>query len=167
MTHNRINLKNIFLMLISLTFIACNNSDDILSNEIVGTYEGTLTLDSGKSVESAKTLNGIATAVVNMVGDRIEVHCFGDNFDTTVMLDIYHNGDEINACLTGDEFEQMYGHMLGQNHMNGNGSEWMQHLNNDHQVGDEHFGGFNMPKNSFNYTFRTENGGFHFQGVKQ
>ena len=54
--------------------------------------------------------------------------------------------------------------------MNGNmqnmSSEWMQHLNNEHQDDDEHFGGFNMQNHSFEYTFKMENGEFHFQGTK-
>ena len=62
----------------------------------------------------------------------------------------------------------MYGHMMGQGHMNGNmhnsGSEWMQHLNNEHEDSDEHFGGFDMQHRSFKYTFRMSNGDFHFQG---
>jgi len=160
------NIASILLIAISVVFISCDKNDDISYNDVVGTYEGTLTIDSGKSADSAKTLNSTATAVISMVGDQIEVHCFGDNFDTTIMLDLYHDGDAINVCLTGDEFEEMYGHMQGQGHMNGNGSEWMQHLNNDHQDGDEHFGGFNMQHHSFNYTFTTDHGVYHFQGTK-
>jgi hypothetical protein len=160
------NIASILLIAISVVFITCDKNDDITYNDVVGTYEGTLTIDSSKAIESAKT-NSNATAVVSMVGDQIEVHCFGDNFDTIIMLGLYHNGNEINVCLTGDEFEEMYGHMQGQGHMNGNGSEWMQHLNNEHQDSDEHFGGFDMQHHSFNYTFETDNGNFHFQGIKQ
>jgi hypothetical protein len=155
------SIASILLIAISVVFISCDKNDDISYSDVVGTYEGTLTIDSGKSAESAKTLNSTATAVVRMMGDQIEVHCFGDNFDTTIMLDLYHDGDAINVCFTGDEFEEMYGHM------NGNGSEWMQHLNNDHQDGDEHFGGFNMKHHSFNYMFETDNGNFHFEGTKK
>lgn len=167
-------LKNIGLLFsfTLLTFIvSCEKSDDLINNDIAGTYEGTLTIDLGKKTDNSKTTNNIATAIVSMVGDQIEVHCFGDNFDTTIMLDIYENGSDISVCLTGTEFENMYGHMVGQSNMNGNmqnmDSEWMQHLNNDHQSGDEHFGGFDMQHHSFNYTFTTDHGNYHFEGTKK
>jgi len=74
------------------------------------------------------------------------------------------------VCYTGADFEDMYGHMLGEGHMGdnmqGNNIEWMQHLNNDHQQGDEHFGSFNMQDHSFNFLFKTYNGDFQFQGTK-
>ena len=50
--------------------------------------------------------------------------------------------------------------------MQHNSSEWMQHLNNEHQEGDEHFGSFDMQHHSFNYTFRMSNGDFHFEGTR-
>ncbi|GGK46466.1 MULTISPECIES: hypothetical protein [Flavobacteriaceae] len=151
--------------------ISCEKSDDLVSSEVSGTYIGTLTSNvSGKSTVAKS--NTAATAVVKMVGNQIEVHCFGDDFDTTIMLSLYEDGDMINTCLTGNDFENRYGHMLGQgNMMNGsmhtNGNEWMQHLNNEHQDGDEHFGGFDMIHHSFNYTFKMNNGEFHFQGTKK
>jgi hypothetical protein len=111
-----------------------------------------------------------ATVVVNRVGNQIQVNCYAEDFDTTIMLGTYNHNDEVMVCLTGEEFENMYGHMLGQGHMNGNmqnnGTEWMQHLSNEHQEGDEHFGGFDMQHHSFNYTFRMSNGDYHFQGTR-
>ena len=64
--------------------------------------------------------------------------------------------------------------MLGQGHMNGgmmgdmqnNETEWMHHLNDEHQDGDEHFGGFDLQHHAFDYTFRMSNSANHFQGVK-
>ena len=160
--------------IMSLIFIySCEKSDDLISDDITGTYIGTLTLNqAGKSSETAKAEAVPATIVINEVGNQIQVHCLTEDFDTTVILDIYHNGDDIMVCLTGDDFENMYGHMYGQgNMMHGNmqhnSSEWMQHLNNEHQEGDEHFGSFDMQHHSFNYTFRMSNGDFHFQGIRQ
>uniref|UniRef100_UPI004049C318 hypothetical protein n=1 Tax=Gelidibacter sp. TaxID=2018083 RepID=UPI004049C318 len=154
---------------VALLFTACNNNDDVVYSDVVGVYEGTITADVAAKSTSSKS-NSTATAVVTMVGDEIEVHCFNDDFDTTIMLKLYEDGNMINTCLTGTEFSTMYGHMMGQSNMKGNmqnmSSEWMQHLNNEHQETDEHFGGFNMQNNSFDYTFKMETGNFHFQGTK-
>ena len=164
------NLNRLFLISLVLTLIACEKSDDLNSNEIIGTYIGTITTDISSKLNTSKTDNS-ATAVVSKVGDKIEVHCYGGDFDLTVMLETYHNNDNIMVCLTGSDFENMYGHMLGQGHMNGNmqnnGTEWMQHLSFEHQASDEHFGSFDMQHHSFNYTFKMNNGDFHFQGLKK
>ncbi len=158
---------SVFAFTFGLIFNSCNNNDDLNYSEVSGVYLGTLTTEvSNKS--SFSTIPPIATAVVTMVGDQIEVHCYSEDFDITIMLDIYENGDTIIPCLTGDDFENMYGHMLGQdNHMNGNGTEWMQHLNNDHEEGDEHFGSFDMINHSFEYKFIVGASEYHFQGIKQ
>ena len=164
------NLKVIFTLVIVVIFFACEKNDVLNDDQITGSYIGTISTDvSGKSSISATFKP--ATADINMLGNQIEVHCYGEEFDTSVILDIYHKGDDIMVCLTGDDFENMYGHMYGQgNMMHGNmqhnGSEWMQHLNNEHQEGDEHFGGFDMQRHTFNYTFKMSNGDFHFQGTK-
>lgn len=160
-------LMSVFAIAFGLLFNSCNNNDDLNYSDVEGVYLGTLTTDiSNKS--SSSTISPIATAVVTIVGDQIEVHCYSEDFDTTIMLDIYEDDDMIIPCLTGDEFENMYGHMLGQdNHMNGNGSEWMQHLNNDHEEGDIHFGSFDMENHGFEYKFILEDGEYHFQGTKE
>lgn len=164
-------LKTLLIISLLLAIFACEKSDDLSFNEITGTYTGTLTTDVSSKSSSQKITN-TATAIVSMVGDKIEVHCYGENFDETVMLDIYRNNNEIMVCLTGTDFENMYGHMMGQGHMMGGNmgntsTEWMRHMNNDHQQGAEHFGGFNMENHSFEYTFRMQNGDFHFEGVKK
>ena len=51
--------------------------------------------------------------------NEIEVHCFGKEIDTTFMLDYYEHNDSVMVCLTGSDFEFMYGHMLGEGHMGG------------------------------------------------
>ena len=166
----RRNLKTILFVSLVLTLIACEKSDDLNLSDITGTYTGTLTTDvSGKS-SSLKTAN-TATAIVSMFGDKIEVHCVSENFNETIMLEIYNHNDSIKVCLTGSDFETMYGHALGHHgNMNGNmgnmSTDWMQHMNDEHEQGDEHFGGFNMENNSFGYTFRMHNGEFYFQGLK-
>lgn len=165
------NLKVIFTLTLVLVFFACEKNDVLNDDQVTGSYIGTISTDiSGKS--SISTTSKSATADISMLGNQIEVHCYGEEFDTRIILDVYHNGDDIMVCLTGDDFENMYGHMYGQgNMMHGNmqhnGSEWMQHLNNEHQEGDEHFGSFDMQHHTFNYTFQMSNGDFHFQGTKK
>jgi len=163
------NVKIFLSFILALSFFGCENDDDLFPNEITGTYTGSITSDLSNKSNSSKTTNS-ATAIVTKVGDKIEVHCFDENFDETVMLGTYHNDDAVMVCLTGNDFENMYGHMMGQGNMNGNmhsnGTEWQRHLNNEHQDGDEHFGNFDMQHHSFNYTFRMSNGDFHFQGTK-
>ena len=163
------NWKYFLTIIIVILFVSCQKSDDIGYNDVTGTYVGTLTSNlANKSSEIVVTKD--ATVVVNRVGNQIQVNCYAEDFDTTIMLGTYNHNDEVMVCLTGEEFENMYGHMLGQGHMNGNmqnnGTEWMQHLSNEHQEGDEHFGGFDMQHHSFNYTFRMSNGDYHFQGIK-
>jgi len=158
-----------YFLTIIILFVSCQKSDDVGYNDVTGTYVGTLTSNlANKSSEIAVTKD--ATVVVSSVGNQIQVNCYAEDFDTTIMLGTYDHNDEVMVCLTGEEFENMYGHMLGQGHMNGNmqnnGTEWMQHLNDEHQDGDEHFGGFDMQHHAFNYTFRINNGDFHFEGIK-
>ena len=163
------NWKSLLTIIIVILFVSCQKSDEIGYDDVLGTYVGTLTSNlANKSSEIVVAKD--ATVVVSSVGNQIQVHCFAEDFDTTIMLGTYDHNDEVMVCLTGEEFENMYGHMLGQGHMNGNmqnnGTEWMQHLNNEHQEGDEHFGGFDMQHHSFNYTFKMNNGDYHFQGIK-
>lgn len=171
---------NILLVIALLAgFLACNKTEETpQDNSIEGTYKGTLTA-SLKSAEGLFPGSADATAVVNKSGDElIEVHCFTDEIDTTFMLNYYENNDSVMVCLTGDAFGEMYGHMMGQGHMGGgmmgdinpNETEWQHHLNDEHQPGDEHFGGFDMMNHSFGYTFEMMDGenhySVHFEGTK-
>lgn len=161
--------NTLFSITAVLILFSCEKSDDLNNTDVMGTYVGTLT--SSLTNRSSNTESILpATLVVSSFGDQIQVHCIAENFDTTVILDIYNHNDNVMVCLTGEEFQNMYGHMLGQGNMNGNmqnnGSGWTQHLNNEHQEGDEHFGSFEMQHHSFDYTFRMNDGDFHFQGAK-
>jgi len=159
----------LFSITVGLLFFSCEKNDDFLYKDVTGTYVGTLTSNLANK-SSVNEVTEVATIVVSSLGDQIQLHCYSNDFDATAMLNIYNHYDKVMVCLTGQEFENMYGHRLGQGHMNGKmqyiGTEWMQHLNNEHLDGDEHFGGFDMLNHSFNYTFRMENGDFHFQGIK-
>lgn len=166
-------LIKIWKFLISITVIiflfSCEKSDDLNNNDVTGTYIGTLS--SSLTNKSNSELIKPATVIVSSLGNQIQIYCQAENFDTIVMLDIYDHNDNVMVCLTGEEFENMYGHMLGQGNMNGNmhnnGTDWMNHLNNEHQDGDEHFGDFDIHNHTFNYTFRMNNGDFYFEGVKK
>lgn len=169
-THLIRKTKTIIAIALVAILFACNSKEDVTANDVSGTYEGTLTAVGLTSRVSSSQAILPATVIITNIGEEIEVHCVADNFDETIMLDTYENGDEIMVCYTGADFENMYGHMLGESHMGdnmqGNNTEWMQHLNNDHQQGDEHFGNFNMHDHSFNFLFKTNNGDFQFQGIK-
>ncbi len=40
-------------------------------------------------------------------------------------------------------------------------TEWQHHMDDEHQPGDEHFGGFDMGNHSFGYSFQMMEGGNH------
>jgi hypothetical protein len=168
---------SILAVITLVVLAACEKTDELSVNSIVGTYVGTLT--SGNDLKS-QSVEGHgdddATAEVTKTSDgKIKVHCYSSELDTTFMLDYYEHNDSIKVCLNGDDFENMYGHMMGQDHMSGgmmgdmnNGeTEWMHHMNDEHDEGDEHFGGFDMMRHSFSYTFKMNDGDYHFQGTKK
>ena len=159
--------KSIIGMLITsvlLVAVSCSNTGNDLKDSIEGTYYGTFTRSSSsKSVQTDHDGSANGTAEVSMMGDnQIEVHCFWEEADTTFMLDYYLHHDSVLVCLTGDDFEYMYGHMLGDGHMGGgmmgdidaDETEWMHHLSDEHVEGDEHFGGFDMHNGTFTYSIR-------------
>ncbi|BAX82417.1 hypothetical protein GQR60_00735 [Labilibaculum sp. A4] len=165
--------KTIVAVLLSLViFVACGKNDDEQLNEITGKYTGTLSVKS--LVKSGLSSDDHAYADVMIIGDQIQIHCSGGELDTTFMLDYYQHSDSVFVCHTGEEFEQIYGHMKGENHMAGgmmsdlqNGeTEWMHHLSDEHEEDDEHFGNFDMRHNTFNYLFKMSDGDYQFMGTK-
>ena len=174
-------MKNIKLItvMITLVFVACEDSQSLPDNAVEGTYIGTIKDISGKNGEAFLKTEGEALAEVTKIGNEIiRIHLTSVELDTTFMLNYYEDMDSVNVCFTGDDFENMYGHMLGQGHpgsgmmgdRQNNETEWMHHLNDEHQQGDEHFGGFDMQNHTFSYQFtRMEDGLTHdilFQGKK-
>lgn len=168
-------LLQIALALGLFAFVACGKDEESITNSIEGTYKGIISFEDGLKSVSATDHEG--TAVITKNGDdEIQVHCYGADLDTIFMLNYFEHNDSILVCLTGEEFQHHYGHRLGQGHMNGGGmiehsteneTPWAHHLNDEHQEGDEHFGGFHMGNNAFNYSIRTEQGYYHFEGQKQ
>lgn len=178
--------KNVFaaglaLAALLMGFTSCEKSDEPGSMDIEGEYIGSFSISNSlKSSQAVGVENDHGTAVVSKVGvNQIEVHCFGNQIDTTFMLDYYEHNDSVMVCLTGLDFEHHYGHMLGQGHMGGgmmsdlrNGeTHWMHHLSDEHVPGDEHFGGFDMQQGSFTYSLKMMDGSqsfyLRFHGVKQ
>ena len=177
----RMIVAGAILVVAVMGFTSCEKSDDPDVNTIEGVYEGTFSVSGSLK---AALLNGSkgdqGSAVVSMMGNnQIEVHCFGDEIDTTFMLDYYEHNDSVMVCLTGDDFEQMYGHIIGEGHMGGgmmgdiqNGeSQWAHHMYDEHNSGDEHFGGFDMHEMTFTYSFKMMDGSslyyLRFHGIKQ
>jgi hypothetical protein len=179
------NSKLILAMIATTVFIftSCQKSNDLLEKSIEGRYVGTITLENGtKSTIAFK--DGDATADVVVTGDGlIQVHCYGNDIDTTFMLNYFNNNDSINLCASGEDFEHMYGHNMHDGLYNNHGGmmgnfggmmggntgnvDWMNHMSDNHNEGDEHYGGFDMKRNTFGYTFKNEIGDIRFQGTKQ
>ena len=175
------------LAVLLLGFTSCEKSDDPTNKGIEGTYIGAFSSsDLLKSAPLDALNGGPGTTEVSLSGDnQIEVHCFGEEIDTTFMLGYYENNDSVMVCLLGDEFDEMYGHMLGEGHMSGSGhmsggmmggidpdeTEWMHHLGDEHTSHDDHFGGFHIGEGTFTYSFRMMEGSspyyLKFHGVKE
>jgi len=180
MMKKRMIVVGALLAVVVIGFTSCEKSDDPDVNTIEGVYEGAFS-ESGSL--KAALFDGNeghhGSAVVSMMGNnQIEVHCFGNEIDTTFMLDFYEHNDSVMVCLTGDDFENMYGHMLGEGHMGGmmsdisnSETQWMHHMNDEHNNGDEHFGGFDMHEMTFSYSFKMMDEAspyyLRFHGVKQ
>ena len=169
------------LAVMMMGFTSCDKSDDPAVNEIEGIYIGSFSVSASlKSTPFGGLDDHHDTAVVSKMGEmQFELHCFGEEIDTTIILAYYNHNDSVMVCLTGDDFQHMYGHMLGHGHMSGGmmgdkgqgESEWMHHLDDEHIPGDEHFGGFGMEDRSFTYSFKMMNEStpyyLKFHGVKQ
>ena len=176
----KIRLITVIAVMITLVFVACEDSESLPDKAIAGTYVGTITINNSlKSQDYLKTEDEAIAEITIIENNTIQVHLYDVELDTTFMMNYYEDMDSVNVCFTGDDFENMYGHMLGQGHVGGgmmgdlqnNETEWMHHLNDEHQEGDEHFGGFDMQNHTFSYQFtRMEDGLTHdllFQGVKR
>ena len=164
--------KMLYLNLFLFVFISCNKEDDVSLNTVAGIYEGTITSElANKSDAKSISINdNNAIAEITMVGDQIQVYCYGEGFETTLMLDLFKDNENFQVCLTGNDFEKMYEHMYNyggmHDEMMNNANQWMNHLNNNHGQDDQHFGGFDMKNNTFEYTFNINGLEYHFQGVK-
>ncbi|MDA3943460.1 MAG: hypothetical protein PF694_07970 [Bacteroidetes bacterium] len=160
-------------------FTACNKDKEEADEPIFeGIYEGTLTGSQLKSTKGNAESKPASTEISITGENKIQVHCYAEGFDTTFVMNYYHHNNSVYICYTGDDFEEMYGHMLGEDHDGGmmddmhNGeTQWMHHMSEEHDEGDEHFGGFDMANHSFSYTFQMNLNGssddMYFEGIKQ
>lgn len=157
------------MMSIIMTFLSCSDSTSDPSGDIEGIYYGSFTRTSSLKATSEAVSNSNSgdeyAEIHRLEGNQIQVHCFGEEIDTTFMLDYYMHNDSVLVCLTGEDFENMYGHRPGAGHMGGhmmgdignNETEWMHHLNDEHHQYDEHFGGFDLHMGTFTYSIRMTN----------
>lgn len=179
------------------TMISCSNDDadelTLISEEktvdISGVYTGTLKTEGTEKISEA-------TFEVTMLDSmNVEIHCYGEEMDTTFMMHMYEYGDSIMICYTDSIFMMEYGHHMsdsthgmGDNGMgdgsmgdggmmgdgNGMGSNgmmnWMDHMDEEHDSTDMHYGGFDMTNQSCDYTIKINDGDNEilkrFQGTK-
>ena len=175
----RVILAGAILAVAVIGLTSCEKAEDLNVNDIEGVYEGTFSASNSLKA-AAPDVDHHGTAEISLMNDSLmEVHCFGVDIDTTFMLGYYEHNDSIMVCLTGDDFEHKYGHMLGEGHMGGgmmgdiqNGeTQWAHHMNDEHENDDEHFGGFDMHERTFTYSFKMmgESSPYYlrFHGIKQ
>ena len=162
---------------------ACEKTNDLTIKSVEGKYVGTLTTEDGLKSNSGNIegVNDATFDVTDMGNGQIEVHCYSEELDTTFMLNYFNHDDSVMVCLEGEAFEEMYGHMMtgtgsmmgssggmiSGGGMMGNGqTDWMNHMDSNHEDNDEHFGGFDMMNNTFNYTIKGEHKDYHFEGKR-
>ena len=164
-------MKKIFeivvMTILTIVLTSCNDDeitkDRSYLNEIEGTYTGTLTIDNVKSSYPA-TANVALTE-----DDQLQIHCYSEIMDTTMIMDAFEHNDSVMVCNTGEDFYREYGHMGSGHHMmdqHMNQSEWKHHLKDDHMQDYRHYGGFNMQNHSFTYTYKMHNANYTFNGTK-
>lgn len=150
-------LSIIALAVITVGLVSCNKDNQVnpdLTKSVIGTYEGTLTTNNLKTTSPA-------TSDITKYNDyTVQVHCYGDDIDTTFMLELYEDGDMMRVCFTDNDFNNEYGHNKSEDHHmmgdNGGWMNWKQHISNDHDQNDKHYGFFNMKDHQFDYTFKIE-----------
>ncbi len=152
-----LNLWSVGIVVTLMLTVSCSKdgsqSTDYL-NEILGTYQGTYT--SSNTLKSGNT----ATAEVSTNSDStLFIHCYGDELDTTIIMDAYENGDSIMVCSQSEDFQDEYGGMsFGRGMMmmgsDDNETEWQHHMAGYHNEGNLHYGGFDMKMHSFEYSYR-------------
>jgi len=164
----RITTISIIAVAALIAVTACEKSNNETGNSIEGTYIGSFSSgnDTKTILDTPDEPQEARAEVMMNDNDRLEVHWTGHGMDTTMMLNYYDNHDSVMVCLTGEEFEHQYGHMLGEGHMTGGHmsdmhdgeTEWMHHMADEHDADDEHFGGFDMQHHTFSYRFEMMNG---------
>lgn len=168
---NKLSLISLVIIAAALFFGSCEkeNAAPDLTVEVVGKYIGDLTDKQTLTTKSA------TVDVVKSGDNTVEIHCYSEWMDTTLIMDLYENADSIMVCFSNDEdFYNQYGHHLSENHNMMNRSAdygWMDHKNEEHDNSDKHFGGFDTDMHTFNYLFNVQSENnlkeMHFEGKKQ
>ncbi len=171
-------LKSGGLLIISMLVLSSCKNEKPQDESIEGIYYGTL-IKSGDIASGGSPEDAVAQIAITGENE-IRVSCNTSSFDTLFMLNYYSHHDSVYVCFTGEEFEEMYGHMPGEGHSMGGGmmgdigndeTEWMHHINDEHDADDVHFGGFDMDHHAFTYTFEMMDGEnpytLRFKGTKQ
>lgn len=152
--------KLLGIALVVMIFSACDKDNSSTDNDylsdLIGTYSGEFSNQPGLSSSNK------GTADIVLINDQLQIHCYGEYMDSTFVMDAFENGDSIMICDTGEAFEMQYGHTgNGGNHMmdmHNNESQWQHHMNDDHNSGETHYGGFDMNMHTFEYKFRMIDG---------
>lgn len=170
------NFFKLFGLAVALLILitACEKEEtNPINLTIEGIYEGTLANLSG-DIENKIAVSEIIITEEN----TIQLHCFAEGFDSTFMMNYYNQHDSVYVCYTGIDFNEMYGHQLGEGHsgcmmcnMQSGETEWGHHMSEEHNPGDMHFGGFDVTNHSFSFTFQMNRNDFsddlYFHGVKK
>lgn len=153
-------LRNMLLLVVVASISSCHNNDNMLqtnpASQIVGTYKGTLT-------SSITQTGSPATTEITSVNDyTVGIRCYSIDIDTTIVLELYPDGNMMRVCFTDNDFENEYGHGMSANHhmmgSGGNWTTWQQHMSNEHTANDKHYGYFDMNADTFDYAFNIKNG---------
>lgn len=160
------------LFVIPLLFASCKkdktDSTADLTSEVTGTYKGSIT--PSDSLANSKD----AIIEISKVDEStVQLNMMSEHIDTTFMLNLYENADSIMVCLTGEQFNNEYGHHLDEDHHmmgDNNHMDWDHHMDEQHEPGDMHYGGFDIERHTFSY--RLVPGGqsyvsYQFEGIKE
>ncbi|NQU35792.1 MAG: hypothetical protein HQ521_21395 [Bacteroidetes bacterium] len=150
----KINLLILMFIVSSVMMISSckkNDSSIDLTKGLTGTYEGTL------EFTDLKTSSPAISDIAKLNDYSISIHCYGENFDTAFIMDLYQNGDSTMLCFTDNDFEHEYDHQMTSGHHmmdNSNWQLWSDHMNTDHSDGDQHYGEFSKSGHTFSYRFK-------------
>ncbi|MEE4259561.1 MAG: hypothetical protein V2I62_07375 [Bacteroidales bacterium] len=160
------------LFVIPLLFTSCkkdkNENPADLTSEVTGTYKGSIT----PSDDPANS-NDAILEITKVDESTVQLNMMSEHLDTAFMLNLYENADSIMVCLTGEQFNNEYGHRLDEDHHmmgDNNHMDWNHHMDEQHEPGDMHYGGFDMEHHTFSYSLvpgGQSDVSYQFEGTKE
>lgn len=142
----------LFLSFISsLLLVSCEKSDNEteLTNDLTGTYFGTVFKDGSNVIEEATCI------IRNIENQTVEVYCCSENFDTTVILYCYLDGEVLRLCNSaGIQYQNGQGNCQH----NGINNSWHQHLSYCNENQNIHDGYYKVNEKKFEYEFKLSSG---------